>query len=202
MTFASRPAITRGVTWLRHASPAAIIALVSILTVAPLVHTPLTSHDHPIHLFKAWQFFHEHLLHGELRGWSHAWSLALAGQPCEKRGELDFVCGTTALRPKYVSGSQGNHVCMATDDRSRLNLDVLTELGSALLFYYDPDPTEGEIKLLVSGEPLGTAAARFPDIDFRILHFDTHKFQGKGKLPLHLEVTRGPLRCFDLRVVP
>jgi hypothetical protein len=127
--------------------------------------------------------------------------MTLAGHPCDKRGELDFVCGSATLAPKIVLGSQGVHVCMATDDRSSLTLDIATELGSALLFYYDPEPTAGEVKLSVGGESLGTVQSRFPDIDFRILHFDTHKFQGKGKVPIRLEVTRGPLRCFDLRLV-
>jgi hypothetical protein len=71
----------------------------------------------------------------------------LAGRPCERRGELDFVCGGMALRPKYVSGTHGYHVCMATDERSQLTLDFSTEVGSGLLFSYDPDPIEGEIKL-------------------------------------------------------
>jgi hypothetical protein len=126
----------------------------------------------------------------------------LAGRPCERRGELDFVCGGMALRPKYVSGTHGYHVCMATDERSQLTLDFSTEVGSGLLFSYDPDPIEGEIKLSLGGELLGSATARKPDMDYRILHFDTRRFQGKGKLPLRLDLTRGPLRCFDLRVLP
>jgi hypothetical protein len=126
----------------------------------------------------------------------------LAGWPCERRGELDFVCGGMFLRPKYLAGTDGYRVCMSTDERSRLTLDLSIEPGSALFFYYDPDPIEGEIKLSLGGELLGTEAVRRPDMNFRILHFDTRRFQGKGKLPLRLDVTRGPLRCFDLRVVP
>lgn len=46
----------------------------SFWLMGPLLagHMPV-SHDHPVHLFKAWQYWEHFLAQGRLAGWSHQW---------------------------------------------------------------------------------------------------------------------------------
>ena len=61
--------------------PVAVVVL-SLAVMAPLFlgQMPL-SHDHPVHLYKAWHFWEEMLLQGRLRGWSSFWFF---GYPAEE----------------------------------------------------------------------------------------------------------------------
>ncbi len=62
--------------------PALLVIGVAVGVVAPLLtgQMPL-SHDHPVHLYKAWHFWDEMLLTGRLRGWSSFWFF---GYPAEE----------------------------------------------------------------------------------------------------------------------
>jgi hypothetical protein len=66
----------------RRGWPPALVVGVAILVLAPLLlgQMPL-SHDHPVHLYKAWHFWDEMLLQGRLRGWSSYWFF---GYPAEE----------------------------------------------------------------------------------------------------------------------
>jgi len=54
--------------------PPASVLVVALGLVWPLFSATPLSHDHPVHLFKAWLFWTEMLGRGRLRGWSHFWS--------------------------------------------------------------------------------------------------------------------------------
>ena len=56
------------------ALPLLLVITFTIITVWPLTTVRLDRHDHPTHLFKAWQFFTEMLLHGRLGGYNHHWA--------------------------------------------------------------------------------------------------------------------------------
>jgi hypothetical protein len=74
---------------IRSALPALFVTLFALKIVWPVTQQPLISHDHPVHLFKAWQFFNAFLRHGHLTGWSHNWSFGYPASefvPCG--GEL------------------------------------------------------------------------------------------------------------------
>jgi hypothetical protein len=66
----------------RRTWPALLVVGVAVAVVAPLLlgQMPL-SHDHPVHLYKAWHFWDEMLLQGRLRGWSSYWFF---GYPAEE----------------------------------------------------------------------------------------------------------------------
>ncbi len=66
----------------RRGWPALLVVGVALAVVAPLLvgQMPL-SHDHPVHLYKAWHFWDEMLLSGRLRGWSSYWFF---GYPAEE----------------------------------------------------------------------------------------------------------------------
>jgi hypothetical protein len=51
-----------------------LVVAVALLSAWPLTTVRLERHDHPTHLFKAWQFFNEMLLHGRLSGYNHHWA--------------------------------------------------------------------------------------------------------------------------------
>ena len=60
----------RAAKWL---PPGLVIAAV-LYVVWPLFSATPLSHDHPVHLFKAWHFWTDMLGKGRLRGWSHFWA--------------------------------------------------------------------------------------------------------------------------------
>lgn len=62
--------------------PPFLVVSVAVGVMAPLLmgQMPL-SHDHPVHLYKAWHFWEEMLLSGRLRGWSSFWFF---GYPAEE----------------------------------------------------------------------------------------------------------------------
>ncbi len=62
--------------------PPLAVVLLALGVMAPLLlgQMPL-SHDHPVHLYKAWHFWEEMLLQGRLRGWSSFWFF---GYPAEE----------------------------------------------------------------------------------------------------------------------
>ena len=66
----------------RRAIPPLLVIAISMAVLAPLLlgQMPL-SHDHPVHLYKAWHFWDEMLLSGRLRGWSSYWFF---GYPAEE----------------------------------------------------------------------------------------------------------------------
>ena len=66
----------------RRLWPPLLVIAVAVGVVAPLLagQMPL-SHDHPVHLYKAWHFWDEMLLNGRLRGWSSFWFF---GYPAEE----------------------------------------------------------------------------------------------------------------------
>jgi hypothetical protein len=66
----------------RRLLPALLVVGVATLILAPLLagQMPL-SHDHPVHLYKAWHFWDRMLLEGRLRGWSSFWFF---GYPAEE----------------------------------------------------------------------------------------------------------------------
>ena len=66
----------------RRVWPALLVLAVAVGVVSPLLlgQMPL-SHDHPVHLYKAWHFWDEMLLTGRLRGWSSFWFF---GYPAEE----------------------------------------------------------------------------------------------------------------------
>jgi len=66
----------------RRGWPPLLVVGVAIAVVSPLLlgQMPL-SHDHPVHLYKAWHFWDEMLLEGRLRGWSSFWFF---GYPAEE----------------------------------------------------------------------------------------------------------------------
>ena len=66
----------------RSALPPVAVVILSLAVMAPLFlgQMPL-SHDHPVHLYKAWYFWDEMLLQGRLRGWSSNWFF---GYPAEE----------------------------------------------------------------------------------------------------------------------
>ena len=66
----------------RRLWPPLLVMGVAVGVVAPLLtgQMPL-SHDHPVHLYKAWHFWEEMLLDGRLRGWSSFWFF---GYPAEE----------------------------------------------------------------------------------------------------------------------
>ena len=52
-----------------------LLVIIGAITLAwPLTHLQLDRHDHPTHLFKAWQFYNEMLLHARLGGYNHYWA--------------------------------------------------------------------------------------------------------------------------------
>jgi hypothetical protein len=72
-------------TWserVRRYLPPLVVVGVAMAVLAPLLagQMPL-SHDHPVHLYKAWHFWEEMLLDGRLRGWSSYWFF---GYPAEE----------------------------------------------------------------------------------------------------------------------
>jgi len=62
--------------------PPLFVAGLAVLLLGDLIGggMPL-SHDHPVHLYKAWHFWDEMLLQGRIRGWSSYWFL---GYPAEE----------------------------------------------------------------------------------------------------------------------
>ncbi|MFH1531639.1 MAG: 6-pyruvoyl-tetrahydropterin synthase-related protein [Pseudomonadota bacterium] len=61
--------------------PLAVVAL-AVLLLRDLIGGGMPiSHDHPVHLYKAWHFWDEMLLQGRLRGWSSYWFF---GYPAEE----------------------------------------------------------------------------------------------------------------------
>jgi hypothetical protein len=62
--------------------PPLLVIGVAVAVLAPLLggQMPL-SHDHPVHLYKAWHFWEEMLLEGRMRGWSSFWFF---GYPAEE----------------------------------------------------------------------------------------------------------------------
>lgn len=54
--------------------PWLLVTFVAIALAWPLTHIHLDRHDHPAHLFKAWQFYTEMILHGRLGGYNHNWA--------------------------------------------------------------------------------------------------------------------------------
>ena len=66
----------------RTVLPPLAVVLLALGLMGPLVlgQMPL-SHDHPVHLYKAWHFWEEMLLSGRLRGWSSFWFF---GYPAEE----------------------------------------------------------------------------------------------------------------------
>ena len=66
----------------RRLWPALLVIVVAVAVLAPLLlgQMPL-SHDHSVHLYKAWHFWDEMLLDGRLRGWSSYWFF---GYPAEE----------------------------------------------------------------------------------------------------------------------
>ena len=66
----------------RRYLPPLLVVGVAMAVLAPLLtgQMPL-SHDHPVHLYKAWHFWEEMLLDGRLRGWSSYWFF---GYPAEE----------------------------------------------------------------------------------------------------------------------
>jgi hypothetical protein len=64
----SRP---RRLSWRwQLAWPWLIVVAVALAVVSPFLVAPPLSHDHPVHIFKAWHFWTEMLGRGRLRGWS------------------------------------------------------------------------------------------------------------------------------------
>ena len=60
----------------------ALVLIVAALVVGPLwLGRAPFSHDHPVHLYKAWHFWEHMLLEGRLRGWSSFWFF---GYPAEE----------------------------------------------------------------------------------------------------------------------
>jgi hypothetical protein len=59
--------------WKRHDDrlPTVMVATVVLWVVWPFFFVTPLSHDHPMHIFKSWLFWHEMLASGRLRGWSH-----------------------------------------------------------------------------------------------------------------------------------
>jgi hypothetical protein len=55
-------------------APAAIPILAAIHSGLPLLSAPPLTHDHPVHLFKAWHMATQMLPAWRLRGWSHFWA--------------------------------------------------------------------------------------------------------------------------------
>ena len=129
-------------------------------------------------------------------------NLTLAGHSCEKLGALDFECDGSPLRAQIVTGFNAPHLCMSTNDQGVLTLDMDTNLGKSLLVSYDPSSTQGSIKVAVNGQDLGTVDAKMPDLDLRYAHFDTRWLTQGRKAKLHVELSGGPLRCFDVRIEP
>ncbi len=66
----------------RSVLPPLAVVVLALAVMAPLFlgQMPL-SHDHPVHLYKAWHFWEEMLLQGRLRGWSSFWFF---GYPAEE----------------------------------------------------------------------------------------------------------------------
>ena len=66
----------------RSVLPPVAVVILALAVMAPLFlgQMPL-SHDHPVHLYKAWHFWEEMLLAGRLRGWSSYWFF---GYPAEE----------------------------------------------------------------------------------------------------------------------
>ena len=67
-----RRAARRPVPW-SPLWPWAVVVAASLAVVHPFLAAPPLSHDHPVHIFKAWHFWTEMLGRGRLRGWSHFW---------------------------------------------------------------------------------------------------------------------------------
>ena len=62
--------------------PPLFVVALAILLLRDLVGGGMpVSHDHPVHLYKAWHFWDEMLLQGRLRGWSSYWFF---GYPAEE----------------------------------------------------------------------------------------------------------------------
>ena len=60
-------------SWSRWLWPLLAIAPALWLMAPLLAGSMPVSHDHPVHLFKAWQHWEYFLSHGRLSGWSHLW---------------------------------------------------------------------------------------------------------------------------------
>ena len=50
--------------------PWMFVVAIALVVVRPFLIAPPLSHDHPVHVFKAWHFWNEMLGRGRLRGWS------------------------------------------------------------------------------------------------------------------------------------
>ena len=61
---------------LLHSSllPLGLVIAAVLWVVWPLFSATPLSHDHPVHIFKAWHFWTDMLGRGRLRGWSHVWA--------------------------------------------------------------------------------------------------------------------------------
>ena len=80
LTVAGRTA-TPGTVLRRVLPPLAVVTLAVLLLHPLLLGSMPVSHDHPVHLYKAWHFWDEMLLQGRLRGWSSYWFF---GYPAEE----------------------------------------------------------------------------------------------------------------------
>lgn len=66
----------------RRILPPLCVIFAAVAVLAPLLRGQMPlSHDHPVHLYKAWHFWDEMLLSGRLRGWSSFWFF---GYPAEE----------------------------------------------------------------------------------------------------------------------
>lgn len=76
-----------GVRWtwaelLKGVGPPLLLILLAVALMLPLLGGEMpVSHDHPVHLYKAWHFWEKMLTQGRLRGWSSYWFF---GYPAEE----------------------------------------------------------------------------------------------------------------------
>jgi len=89
--------------WQRLAWPLLAIAP-SLWLMAPLMTGLMpVSHDHPVHLFKAWQYWEHFLCQGRLSGWSHLWFFGYPVGELYPPGPDLWVAGFRALTLAQLS---------------------------------------------------------------------------------------------------
>jgi hypothetical protein len=131
---------------LLEAAPLAGVLAVACAVVWPLHREIALSHDHAVHLFRAWHFWTEMLGRGRLQGWSHYWAFGFPAGELSPFGSEAWVAlfRTVTLglpwTRTYALALAGVFVfaTYAMFDFTRRHVGVAPAVIASLLWLLDP----------------------------------------------------------------
>ncbi|MFZ5896591.1 MAG: hypothetical protein ACOY0T_36385 [Myxococcota bacterium] len=121
------------------------------------------------------------------------------GERCSSDGAFSWSCGAKyAIQARPVSGLYGSHLCMTTFG-SQFELELPIAVGDFLRATYDTHAGDGNIRVWLDDQELGSVAARPGSLGLQFLQFDTREHSGRTAT-LHIEMSGSPLHCFDFTI--